>query len=371
MSKSLDLKVLRAALDESAATWEMDEANPVVQMTEDERVRMLGFSPPPTVASLSQAVKADKAAPAITAELVASETSIGAPAKFDQRNIGGRNFTTVVKNQGGCGSCVAFGTVGVLETTYQRQTNNPNSGINLSEAHLFYCHGGEEGRTCANGWWPENALKKVRDKGLATDDKYPYTATQQSCAVGSGWQNSKLTSLGHTKLSTRAAMKNWIATRGSITGCFIVYQDFFSYSGGVYRHVTGNSAGGHCVEICGYDDSQAAWICKNSWGTGWGEAGYFRIGYGQCQIESWAGPYGSTGVVMRAWANNKRVSGLWSNDAANNAHVYLSGIGWRRLQNNRTATHHAMLIELAGARARGRRVNALINGNEVQEIYVI
>lgn len=371
MSKSLDPKTLRSALDETAATWEMNETNPIALMSEDERVRMLGFAPPPGTMSLSRAVKADEDAPAITIEAIANETNIGAPVRFDNRNIGGKNFTTAVKNQGGCGSCVAFATVGVLETTFQRQNNSHNSGINLSEAHLFYCHAGEEGRTCANGWWPDNALKKVRDKGLATDDKYPYTSSQQACAVGSGWQNSKATSLGHSKLSTRSAMKNWIATRGSITGCFIVYQDFFSYSGGVYRHVTGDSAGGHCVEICGYDDSQAAWICKNSWGTGWGEAGYFRIGYGQCQIESWAGPYGSTGVTMRAWANNKRVTGLWSNDSAKNAHVFLAGMGWKRLQNNRSATQHAMLIELAGARARGRRVNALIDQNEVQELYVI
>lgn len=371
MPKSLDFKALRTALDETNATWEMDETNPVAQMSESEQVRMLGFTPPPGTMSLSAAVEADKKAPEITIENVAAEMNIGAPAKFDQRNIGGKNFTTTVKNQGGCGSCVAFATVGVLETTYQRQNNKSNTGINLSEAHLFYCHAGEEGRTCANGWYPENALKKVRDKGLATDNKYPYTGTQQACAVGSGWQNSKVTSVGHSKLSTRAAMKDWIATRGSITGCFIVYQDFFSYSGGVYKHVTGNQSGGHCVEICGYDDSKAAWICKNSWGTGWGEAGYFHIGYGQCQIETWAGPYGTTGVNMRAWANNKRVTGLWSNDSANNTHVYLSGVGWRRLQNNRTATQHAMMIELAGARARGRRVNALIDKNEVQELYVV
>jgi len=214
-------------------------------------------------------------------------------------------------------------------------------------------------------------LKKARDKGIATEDKYPYTGLQQACAVTSGWQNSKASSTGHSKLSTRNAMKNWIATRGSITGCFVVFQDFFSYSSGVYRHVTGNSAGGHCVEICGYDDTQACWICKNSWGTSWGEAGYFRIGYGQCNIENWAGPYGSTGVSMRSWQSDKRVAGLWSNDSEKNAWVHLSGVGWNRLQNNNAATQHAMLIELTGARARGRRVNALIDKGEVQELYVI
>ena len=34
--------------------------------------------------------------------------------------------------------------------------------------------------------------------------------------------------------------------------------------------------------MIGYDDTQNCWICKNSWGTGWGEDGYFKIAYGQC-----------------------------------------------------------------------------------------
>jgi hypothetical protein len=65
-----------------------------------------------------------------------------------------------------------------------------------------------------------------------------------------------------------------------------VYQDFFSYSGGVYRHVTGALAGYHAVSVVGYDDTQSCWISKNSWGPGWGEAGFFRIGYGQAGIDS-------------------------------------------------------------------------------------
>ena len=44
--------------------------------------------------------------------------------------------------------------------------------------------------------------------------------------------------------------------------------------------------GGHCVEIIGYDDSRSCWICKNSWGTDDPGAGFFRIGYGQCGIDT-------------------------------------------------------------------------------------
>ena len=38
--------------------------------------------------------------------------------------------------------------------------------------------------------------------------------------------------------------------------------------------------GGHAICIVGYDDSNPKnkfWICRNSWGTNWGNRGYFRI----------------------------------------------------------------------------------------------
>ena len=40
------------------------------------------------------------------------------------------------------------------------------------------------------------------------------------------------------------------------------------------------------VEVIGYDDGTGSWICKNSWGTGWGEGGFFEIAYGQCNIDA-------------------------------------------------------------------------------------
>jgi hypothetical protein len=65
-----------------------------------------------------------------------------------------------------------------------------------------------------------------------------------------------------------------------------VFNDFFSYRTGVYRHTTGALAGYHAVSVVGYDDSQQCWICKNSWGPGWGDSGWFRIGYGECGMDT-------------------------------------------------------------------------------------
>ena len=45
----------------------------------------------------------------------------------------------------------------------------------------------------------------------------------------------------------------------------------------------------HGVVIVGYDDSNGYWIVRNSWGPDWGEGsnGYFKVGYGECRIETY------------------------------------------------------------------------------------
>jgi cathepsin B len=69
---------------------------------------------------------------------------------------------------------------------------------------------------------------------------------------------------------------------------FTVYQDFMNYKSGVYKHVSGNVLGGHAVKIVGWGQENGTnyWICANSWGTSWGENGFFRIAWGQCGIDS-------------------------------------------------------------------------------------
>ena len=150
-----------------------------------------------------------------------------------------------------------------------------------------------------------------------------------------------------------------------------MYQDFFSYRSGVYQHVSGEAAGGHCVEILGYNDAQGCWICKNSWGSNWGEGGYFRIAYGQCNIESWSGPYGVDSVSLRMWAKDTRVTGLWTNHADRNAWAYLSGQGWRKLASTTNAVQHTMLSQLITAKSANRRVDVLQENNEIRQLYVI
>jgi len=69
---------------------------------------------------------------------------------------------------------------------------------------------------------------------------------------------------------------------------FTVYSDFMNYAGGIYVHKTGFVEGGHAVKILGWGKESGLdyWLCANSWGTSWGEKGFFRIAFGQCGIDS-------------------------------------------------------------------------------------
>ena len=53
----------------------------------------------------------------------------------------------------------------------------------------------------------------------------------------------------------------------------------WSYSGGIYEYQSGSFLGYHAAVVVGWNDDEEYLIGKNSWGTGWGEDGYFRIAY--------------------------------------------------------------------------------------------
>lgn len=68
-------------------------------------------------------------------------------------------------------------------------------------------------------------------------------------------------------------------TNGPVEVLFYVYEDFYSYKSGVYKHVTGDDLGGHAVKLLGWgvENGEPYWLCANSWGTGFGENGFFKI----------------------------------------------------------------------------------------------
>jgi C1A family cysteine protease len=107
-----------------------------------------------------------------------------------------------------------------------------------------------------------------------------------ACSTCSERDNEAVKITKNVVLWDVAQRKQYLRAVGPVMCVFEVYNDFFAYSSGVYSHVSGGLAGLHCVEVIGYNELGGYWICKNSWGTGWGDGGYFNIAYGQCGIDS-------------------------------------------------------------------------------------
>ncbi|MET0916611.1 MAG: C1 family peptidase [Jiangellaceae bacterium] len=354
----LNIAALQSDLAQAGATW---TAGPtaLTALTPEQRRLMLGADPPDGDAGLD-ALEADSAAHAGYALARAD-----APTKVDLKD-----YCQPVRNQGACGSCVSFGTVAAMEGTARFDAKNAGLAIDLSEAHLFYGHAKAEGRTCSTGWWPDKALTAVRDKGIVDEACCPYTAGDQTAVLCADASERLVHVTSYKGTANVTEMKEWLATKGPMVGCFNVYEDFWAYRTGVYRHQSGDRVGGHCILITGYDDNQRAWLGKNSWGTGWGESGFFRIGYGEVGIdaEMW-------GVEMpepesAAWLKRRQVTGLWAIAEERNAAAYLAGVGWKRVGGTSDGDFLAMFNALQSARETKTQVDIRLIDDRIVEVYV-
>ena len=374
--KRTQLTLLRSLLNTQKATWQANETA-ISALSDDEFKYRLGATPPPgkTLGDVAAMAALRRA------EIRAERREAGAPAAYDLRNVGGKNFITDIKDQGSCGSCVAFGVCAVMEGTLRVQNSNPSLAIDLSEAHLFYCHGRAQGHTCSTGWIPDEALQTCKSVGIVDEGCYPYTAGDQNCTGRcSNWQQRLHKVTDFHVLSSTAEMKAWISSKGPLAACFIVYADFRYYSSGIYHHTSGEQLGGHCISIVGYDDTAGCWICKNSWGAGWGENGFFKIGYGECGIETWQ-VCSAEGITtpqddnhddqQGVWQKNRLVTALWCNDQPLNAWIYADTLGWKKLSPASEAVFLNLLNQSAAAKSARRQINFREQAGAIQELYVV
>jgi C1A family cysteine protease len=363
MPPNFDASQLNALIQSANAGW-VAGATSVSELPFDQQKSRLGYVPGAGEESLEQRLQASAAKAAALKATIAP-----APTSFDWRNVGGKNFITPVRNQGGCASSVSFGTTATVESTFRIQRNNANLAVDLSEAHLFFCVGPATGASCTNGWSISPAVDACKMPGIADEASFPYTDREQPCNLLPDWENRVIKIAGWHTVSEPAELKNWLSTRGPLVTCFTVYGDFFAYTRGIYRHVSGDLVGGHCVSVVGYNDNDGFWICKNSWGTEWGEAGFFSIAYGDCGIDStmWA----VDGILETGWLNNTKVLGLWTVDQDRNAWAYFEGVGWRKIATDTDHIFIYMLTALVAAKEEGRPLNVYQDNGVIKQVYVL
>jgi len=204
------------------------------------------------------------------------------PSRYDLRDTG---ILTPVKHQSDCGSCGEFAAVAITEALIAAATGDT---VDLSEQQIVSC---VPGCGCVSGCSTLDALRYIRDHGIAVETAFPYVNADTAC-VADLPTAYRITDVFSTTINTYplveriAIIKRTILEYGPVATNMVLYDDLGRYRGGVYTF-DGRAAemGGHWVVLVGWTDdpkspSGGYWICRNSWGERWGESGYFNSAYG-------------------------------------------------------------------------------------------
>lgn len=263
----MDLHELRDALTNADKTWVAAETK-FSQMGREQR--RLRYGVPES--SIEDSLRA-----ASTALPPPYPSTRVAPRALDWRSNGG-DWIGPSRDQGPCPSCTAFAVCGIMEARHRINLEAPNAAPLLSPADLYFC--GQDER---EGMLPAVALNRAKIHGVGLESDAPYDIRQTECrpVLAALRVNEYALVSGDQRVR-----KLLIADEGPVLGVMRVYEDLSYYTGGVYRHAAGASEELHCVIVAGYNDDDGCWIVRNSWGAGFGEGGYLRIGYGECELDA-------------------------------------------------------------------------------------
>ncbi len=216
------------------------------------------------------------------------------PSAFDWRDSG---KVTPVKNQNPCGTCWIFGPLAAIESRvlivedmeYDFSEQNVACCIDPSWVYLI-------GDRCDGGGTSFLAAELLTKKGtrLETCDPYnPSTIDTESCDDTCA-TIKRIT--GYRQVADSAGeiaeVKDAVYNYGPVSMAYR-HDDARLYDGSIYYWPHCIEDPDHLVCIVGWDDTiphpfgleSGAWIVKNSWGTGWGDNGYFYLCYGSGNMQ--------------------------------------------------------------------------------------
>ena len=209
------------------------------------------------------------------------------PQKYDLRDF---NWVSPVKDQGPAGACMSFSTIGAIESSWMKLGYGT---FDLSEHNLATCHGFELGINDGGDFSMASAYL-TRLSGPVTEVSDPYNPKVDNCkSTGlvipayspvTSWLPKDIDVIKKAVMDYGAVSAS-IYTGGNLMSFYLNSDDYtFYYPGTTYPD--------HAVLIVGWDDTRnitggtsspkgavGAWIVKNSWGTNWGDKGYFYVSY--------------------------------------------------------------------------------------------
>ena len=226
------------------------------------------------------------------------------PQNMDWRNVNDTNYLSWSKNQHipvYCGSCWAQGSTSALADRFNILLGDLSpTPVALNAQVMINCRAGG---TC-NGGDPSGVYEYAYTHGIPDSSCEQYTAMNldkrtcdpidvcRECQGPPPAEGEPTTCWAVTNFrkyyasdyySLRGAdqMKAEIYKYGPISCGLMVTDDFQAYTGGIYSEKKRFPMINHEISIVGYGMDEATkeeyWIGRNSWGTYWGERGFFRI----------------------------------------------------------------------------------------------
>jgi C1A family cysteine protease len=250
--------------------------------------RVLGYRPSPL--DLSH-LKGQKSIPSILGD----SRLLALDPYYDLRTEG---KLTAIRNQGNCGSCWSFATYGSLESNLLPSESTNYSENNLKNTHGFdwgHCDGG-------NAYISTAYLARWNGPVNESDDPYnPYSSYSPPGLSSRKHMQEVLIIPDRASALDNDTLKQAVMDYGAIYTTMYWDDSFYSSTNKSYyydgRAICDYGYGpmqcysNHAIAIVGWNDNfdknkfspaapgNGAFIIRNSWGPGWGEAGYFYISY--------------------------------------------------------------------------------------------
>lgn len=211
------------------------------------------------------------------------------PASYDLRTKG---WVTTVKDQGPAGACWSFSTMGAIESRWARLGFGK---LDLSEQNLATCHGFNAGINDGGSDFIAAAYL-TRLSGPVTEESHPYNPKPTAKCVSTGLVKTAYAPtvvwLPKDVNTIKKAVYNYGGVTASIYTGGASMNAYYNFMGDYTFYYGGTAPPDHGVLVVGWDDNkmvygglespgvtQGAWIVKNSWGTSWGNSGYFYVSY--------------------------------------------------------------------------------------------
>ncbi|KAM6899547.1 uncharacterized protein FYW49_017627 [Xenentodon cancila] len=202
-------------------------------------------------------------------------SNLSIPKSVDWRKDG---LVSPVRDQGLCGSCWAFSSLGALEGQMMKQTGVL---VTLSPQNLVDCSTVDGNLGCRGGYITKAYSYIIRNGGVDSESFYPYEHQDGKCRYSVKGKAGYCSKFHVLPRGDEGALQAAVASVGPVSVAVnAMLPSFHKYKGGLYYEPDCNpKLINHAVLVVGYgtDAGQDYWLVKNSWGTAWGEAGFIRI----------------------------------------------------------------------------------------------